>query len=485
MHRNQVKEELMKIVNTMELTITRLARHIRRRRLSPVDLTRSLLSRIEHLDPHLNSFITVTPDLALAQAKRAEKEISRGRYRGPLHGIPVCLKDLFYTAGILTSGGSKILDGFIPGENAPVVDRLFEAGAVLLGKTNLHEFAYGPTSINPHYGAVHNPWSVDRMAGGSSGGSAAAVAAGLAIASLGTDTGGSIRIPAAACGCVGLKPTYGRVPLYGVIPLANSLDHVGPISRSVEDAALMLEAIAGADPRDPHSRGVPGERFTRSIRKGLSGLRIGIPRQYFFDHIHREVRQNVQAAIILLEQEGAEVREVDLKKTGETAALAAKITASEALAYHHRWMKKRRAAYGADVRLRLEEGVGISALEYLLTQDLRRAYTREFETTFGSVDLLAVPTLPVAAPGLEESEVSVGRSRENVRLALLRFTRPGNLTGFPAITVPCGLTSDHLPAGMQLIGRRNEEETVLRAAYGYEQATPWHEMFPPDPPQAI
>ncbi len=472
----------MKIANTVELTITRLARLIRRRRLSPVDLTRSLLARIDQLNPHLNAFITVTSDLALAQAKRAEKEIVRGKYRGVLHGIPICLKDLFYTDGIRTTAGSKILARFVPAENASVVDRLYEAGAILLGKTNLHEFAYGPTSINPHYGPVRNPWSVDRMTGGSSGGSAAAVEAGLALASLGTDTGGSIRIPSAACGCVGLKPTYGRVPLHGVIPLAPSLDHVGPICRCVEDAALVLEAIAGADPRDPFSTGVCGERFTRSIRKGLQGLRIGIPRQYFFDRVQKEVRHGVHAAILLLEQNGAEIREVELKNMGETAVLAGKITGAEALPYHFQWMKKRPTAYGADVRIRLDESAGISALEYLQALHLRRAYAREFEQSLRSVDLLAVPTLPVSAPRLEQTEVPLGRYRENVRLALLRLTRPGNLTGLPALTVPCGLTPEHLPIGMQLIGKSFGEETILRAAYAFEQITPWHEIFPPDPP---
>jgi aspartyl-tRNA(Asn)/glutamyl-tRNA(Gln) amidotransferase subunit A len=250
-------EEIMDFGNNSDLTIVHLARLIRRRALSPVELTRALLDRIDRFGPRLNAFITVTADLAMAQARRAEKEITRGTYRGALHGIPICLKDLFYTCDVRTTAGSKILRNFVPTENAAVVDRLFAAGAILLGKTNLHEFAYGATNINPHFGPVRNSWAAERISGGSSGGSAAAVTSGLAIASLGTDTGGSIRIPAAACGCVGLKPTHGRVSVHGVIPLAPSLDHVGPICRCVEDAAIVLDAIAGEGPLDPQSPG-PG-----------------------------------------------------------------------------------------------------------------------------------------------------------------------------------------------------------------------------------
>ncbi len=471
----------MDIGNDTELTIVRLAPLIRRRRLSPVDLTRALLARVDRLEPRLNSFITVTSDVALAQARRAEKEIAKGGYRGALHGIPICLKDLFYTRGIRTTAGSRILRNFVPTENAAVVDRLFEVGAILLGKTNLHEFAYGATNINPHFGPVHNPWAADRMSGGSSGGSAAAVAAGMAVASLGTDTGGSIRIPAAACGCVGFKPTHGRVPLCGVIPLAPSLDHVGPICRCVEDASLVLEAIAGAEHCDPASFGRVGERFGQDLRKGLRGLRIGVPRQYFFDRLQREVRRNTLDAIAVMEQNGAEVREVDLKGMGETAKLAGQITLAEAVVYHWRWMQKRPADYGPDLRIRLKEGMEISALAYLSAQNSRDAYTQEFDNLLQSVDILAAPTLPVAAPRIEESEVMAGRTKENVRIALLRLTRPGNLTGLPAITLPCGLTKDGLPTGLQLIGRHMDEKTVLRAAYAYEQLTPWHEMFPADP----
>jgi len=465
----------MDIGNNMDLTIARLSGWIRRRKLSPVELTQALLKRIDRIDPRLNCYITVTSELALAQARQAEKEIARGAYRGPLHGIPICLKDLIHTRAVRTTAGSRILRNFFPADNAEVVDRLLAAGAVLLGKTNLHEFAYGATNLNPHYGPVRNPWSGQHMSGGSSGGSAAAVAAGLAIASLGTDTGGSIRIPAAACGCVGLKPTHGRVPLAGVIPLAPSLDHVGPICRSVEDAALVLEAIADRDPGDAAGR------FVSRLRKGLRGLRIGVPRQYFFDHLQPGVRRNALAAIALMEQAGAEVREVNLRLMAATAGLAAQLTVAEALVYHSQWLGKKTAHYGADVQTRLQEGLATSALTYLKAQELRRSYAREFDCVLESVDVIAAPTLPIVAPNITDKEVDAGRRKEDVRSALLRLTRPGNLTGLPAITLPNGFTAGRLPTGLQLIGRRRDERTLLQAAYAYEQLTLWHEMFPPDP----
>ncbi len=470
----------MSFGNNSELTVSHLAPLIRRRELSPVDLTRALLARIDRHESALNSFITVTSAVALAQAKRAEREIAKGQHRGPLHGIPICLKDLFFTRGIRTTAGSKILRHFVPEHNAAVVDRLFNAGAVLLGKTNLHEFAYGATNINPHFGAVHNPWDLKRMSGGSSGGSAAAVVAGLAVASLGTDTGGSIRIPAAACGCVGLKPSHGRVPLWGVIPLAPSLDHVGPICRCVQDAALMLEVVAGSEACDPASLGKPGERFGTDLKKGLKGLRIGLPRQYFFDRLQPEVRRNTLDAVALLEKNGAQIREVNLRHMSQTANLAGQITLAEALVYHWKWVQKRSADYGSDLRIRLKEGMEISAVAYLHAQEARDAYTQEFDNTLQSVDVIAAPTLPVAAPGLAENDVMTGRTRENVRMALLRLTRPGNLTGLPAISLPCGFTRNGLPTGLQLIGRHLDERTLLRVAYAYEQLTSWHTRFPPE-----
>ncbi len=470
----------MKLNNDGKLTIARLAPWLRQRRLSPVELAQEFLRRIGRLDGRLQSYITVTAELALSQARKAEAEIARGRYRGPLHGIPVCLKDLIHTEGIRTTAGSKILANFRPLENAAVVDRLCRAGAVLLGKTNLHEFAFGPTNVNPHFGAVRNPWNAARISGGSSGGSAAAVVAALALAGLGTDTGGSIRIPAAACGCVGLKPTWGRVPLHGIIPLARSLDHVGPLCRCVEDAAIVLGVIAGIDARDASSFGQEGASFLAGMKRGIRGLRLGLPRHYFFDRVQRDVRRNVLAAVEVLRENGAEVREIPLRWLGDTARLAAVITGAEALAYHSEWLRSRPEDYGADVRRRLGEVERVTAVSYLQAREAQQQYAGEFAAVFDKVDCLAVPALPVTATPVAESEVRIGSGFEDVRLALLRLTRPANLAGLPAISVPCGFSRDGLPTGLQIIGRKGDEQTVLRVAYAFERATRWHERFPQD-----
>jgi aspartyl-tRNA(Asn)/glutamyl-tRNA(Gln) amidotransferase subunit A len=464
--------------NDADLTISRLAPLLRRRKLSPVELTRWILDRIERLQPRLNAYITITSDLALRQARQAEKAIARGQYRGPLHGIPISLKDLFYTRGVRTTAGSRILRRFVPSDDAPVVKRLLAAGAVLLGKTNLHEFAYGATNVNLHYGAVRNPWDLCRMSGGSSGGSAASVSAALALASLGTDTGGSIRIPAAACGCVGVKPTHGLVPLSGVIPLAPSLDHAGPLCRCVEDAGLILSCIVGEDQNSPPNPLASRASLVRGLKSGIKGLRIGVPRQYFFDRILDEVSTLVLAAIRLLERLGARIYEVNLEQMRETAALAGIITVAEALVYHRQWLKTRPHDYDPAIRARMEASKDLSAVDYLLAQEKRRSYSAGFERAMSSVDVLAAPALPVFAPRVDAVRVVAGHSREDVRMALLRLTRPANLTGLPSISVPCGFSDEGLPAGLQLIGHRWGEATLMRAAYAYEQATSWHKRFP-------
>jgi aspartyl-tRNA(Asn)/glutamyl-tRNA(Gln) amidotransferase subunit A len=462
----------MEFKNDQNLTIAKIAPLIRKRKVSPLELTDFFLARISRLNPPLNAFITVTADFARKQARQAEREISAGRYRGPLHGIPISLKDLFYTAGIRTTAGSRILRKFIPKGNAFVVDCLFKAGAILLGKTNLHEFAYGVTSINPHFGAVHNPWDLDRIAGGSSGGSAAAVSAGLCLASLGTDTGGSIRIPSSACGIVGLKPTRGLVSLDGVVPLAFSLDHVGPMCRSVQDAGLMLNALTNSTP------GVAIVNHLRDFRDGIRGLRIGLPKQYFFEGMQREVRNKVLEACRVFEKLGAKLQVVDLRGIRDTARLVAEITVAEALSFHWNWIRKRPQDYGADVRERLEKSIDQPTVVYLHAQEKRREVTRIFTEVLEKVDVLVTPTLPVIPPRIAEKELKIGRRKEPVRSILLRFTRPGNLTGLPAISLPCGFTPDRIPIGMQIFGRRFEEATLLRAAQAYEQATPWHEISP-------
>ena len=464
--------------NDGSLTIQALAPLIRRKKISPVELTRFLLARIERYQPILNAYITITAEIALTQARRAEREIVRGDYRGMLHGIPISLKDLFYTRGILTTAGSRVLKDFVPRTNAVAVNRLLDAGCVLLGKTNMHEFAFGTTNVNPHYGPVRNPWDIGRISGGSSGGSAASVVSAQAIAALGTDTGGSIRIPAAACGCVGFKPSRGRVPLDGVIPLSFSLDHAGSLARCVMDAAIVFHAIA--DPADSGDAG----RLALKIRKGIRALRIGVPRQYFFDRVQPEVRRAVLDAADVFKKLGAEVREVDLEDMQETERLAAVITGCEALAFHKKSLEQRPQDYGEDVRVRLRQSMTTTAVEYI--QALREAYVyaKKFEQAMGSVQILLAPSIPMAALEIGQQEIKLGRAREDVRSALLRLTRPGNLAGLPAISIPCGFSSDGLPIGLQLIGYRFGDADLLRAAYAYEQATPWHLQFPPDVPHA-
>ena len=460
--------------NNDSLTITRLAIRIRNRKISPVEITQFCLDRIRALQPKINAFITVTSKTALKQAAQAEKEIMRGGYKGPLHGIPVSLKDLFDTAGIRTTAGSNLRRRYIPKKNAALVHLLLEQGCILLGKTNMHEFAYGPTNRNPHYGDVLNPWNTQRISGGSSGGSAAAVVTGQCIASFGTDTGGSIRIPSAACGCVGFKPTYGSVSMEGVFPLSYSLDHAGPICRSVRDAALLFEAV-----KKPDNSGISHLRSSLSgIRKGVKGLVMGIPRQYFFDHLETDVQKAVHAAIRDFERLGAEIREVDLKSMKETAGIATDITAAEALAVHKTMLERKPEAYGEDVRQRLLGSNRLSAVALVRRQQEARKYREMFDDVLKTVDLLLAPTLPIEAPRFDRKTVRIGKWRDGVRTVLLSLTRPANITGLPAISIPCGFSTEGLPIGLQVIGRRFDEATLLRAAFAYEQATPWHGRFP-------
>jgi aspartyl-tRNA(Asn)/glutamyl-tRNA(Gln) amidotransferase subunit A len=459
-------------------TIEELAPLLRKREISPVELAQRYLLRIERIHPRLDAFLTVTADRALAEARAAERELLRGRYRGPLHGIPIALKDNIWTRGIPTTAGSAILRDFVPGEDATVVRRLRRAGAVLLGKTNLHEFAYGITSENPHFGAVRNPWAGDRIAGGSSGGSAAAVAAGLCVAALGSDTGGSIRVPSALCGVVGLKPTFGRVSVHGVFPLAPSFDHVGPIARSVGDAALLLEAIAGRDPLDPGSVARSHRNFLRSTRR--EKRRLGLPKEYFWEPLDPEVRALAEAALESLERLGAAIEEVSLPSIAEAVEAANLIAAVEAREVHERagTFPARAAEYGEDVRRRLERGGEVRALDYRGALEVLRRSRAEFEAVMARVEAIVTPTTPIPAPPIGSDQIRVGDTEESVRSALLRGNRPANFTGLPAISVPCGFTRAGLPAGLELMGRRFDESTLLGIARQYERHQPWCSRHP-------
>ena len=461
------------------LGIAEAGEQIRRRALSPVELTRAYLDRIQHEDGALRAYIAVLSDPALAAARTAEEEIARGGYRGPLHGIPIALKDLVMTRGIPTTCGSRILKAWVPDADAAVATRLYAAGAILLGKLNMHEFAYGPTGVNPHYGTPKNPWDHARMPGGSSSGSGVAVAAGLTAGALGTDTGGSVRIPASLCGIVGLKPTYGRVSRAGVIPLAWSLDHVGPMTRRVADAALLLQVMAGRDPADPSTADVPVPDYRRALEGGIRGLRLGLPKDLFFERVDPEVRAAVLGAAGSLEALGAFVEKVPLPKIPHAGPASFAIIAAEATAYHEPYLKSRAAEYGADVRARLTSGQFVLATQYLKAQRARQVIRADVDAALRRVDALLFPTTPIPAPPLEAHEVTVDGFTQDVRWWLVRCTRPINVTGHPALSVPCGFTVDGLPIGLQLVGRYFDEATLLRIGHAYEAVSPARDRRPP------
>jgi aspartyl-tRNA(Asn)/glutamyl-tRNA(Gln) amidotransferase subunit A len=454
---------------------TQLVALLARRRIGAVELTRAFLERIERLDGRLNSYITVTADAALREARRLDR--ARGR-RASLHGLPVAVKDLFATKGLRTTAGSKILADWVPSFDATVVERLRAAGAVLLGKLNLHEFAYGSTTKNPHYGPTHNPWDLERVPGGSSGGSGAGVASGLCAAALGTDTGGSIRIPAAACGVVGLKPTYARVSRHGVVPLSWSLDHVGPLTRTVEDAALLLTALAGADARDPTCSKRRVDNYRVALRHAARGLKVGVPREHFFDLLAAPVRAAFDDALATLKRLGIRIQSVSIPSLPQSQAAELAIMMPEASAYHALNLRTRAADYGADVRAALEAGRFVPATTMVAAQRLRARLAEECAQAFERVDALIVPSLPVAAPRISDDIVQVGEVAVDVATALSRNMMPFNLTGLPVVSVPCGRSPEGMPIGVQLAGRPFDEGTVLRIAHDYEQATAWHAQHP-------
>ena len=463
-------------------TITELAAKIQAKEISPVEVTRAQFDRIERLDPSLNAYLTVLSEPAMGEARTAEQEIARGHYRGPLHGVPVAVKDLFETQGVKTTAGSVILKDYVPARDATVLARLRQQGAVVLGKLNLHEFAYGGTGVNPHYGTSKNPWALDRIPGGSSSGSGVAVAAGLAFGALGTDTGGSVRMPASLCGIVGLKPTYGRCSRAGIIPLAWSLDHPGPMVRSVADAALMLNAMAGHDPRDPATvrRAVPD--YTQGLTNDLRGVRIGVPRLVLWEGLDPEVEAVMDGAVQQLTRLGgrlgARLEEVTLPQMRHAVLASSIIIGAEGAAYHYEWLRTAAEQYGEDVRLRLKQGALLPAAAYFKAQRLREAIRRELDAALTHVDVLLTPTLPIATPTIERCTVTPGMPLPPELLHIPRLTRPFNLTGHPVISVPCGFTQSGMPVGMQIIGRAFDEVTVLRVAQAYEQATPWHRQHP-------
>ncbi len=446
---------------------------IRERKLSPLDLTDACLARIEALEGDLNAFITVTADEARKSARELGEEIAAGRNRGPLHGIPVGLKDIFDVAGVRTTAASPILADSVAAADSGVTQRLKDTGVVLLGKLNLHQFAFGATGRSSHFGPARNPWDTERITGGSSSGSGAAVAAGECFMAMGTDTGGSIRIPASLCGVTGLKPTFGRVTRAGLMPLSWSLDHAGPLTRSAEDAAIVLQVIAGQDPADVSSSTEPVPDYSAHLGDGVKGLRIGVPDNFFFDALAPEVEAGVREAIGVLEGLGARVQPLQLPLMNQIATAVNAIQLPEALAYHQKWMAERPDDYADDVRYRLELAAMMPAVSYVQAQRLReKAVSAWRDEVFSQVDVVAAGSTQTAAFKLDGSDLSV-------TLSLIRLTNPLNLLGVPTLSVPCGFTPEALPFGLQLIGRWWDEATVLRAGHAYQQATDWHTRRPP------
>jgi aspartyl-tRNA(Asn)/glutamyl-tRNA(Gln) amidotransferase subunit A len=449
-------------------SISEVSGRLRLGDVSPVEITRRCLDRIEKRNPALNAFITVMTESALAEARRAEAEILRGKWRGALHGVPVALKDLIDTAGVRTTAASALYKDRVPDCDAEVVRRLRLAGAVIIGKNNLHEFAYGGSSLVSYFGDVHNPWDVTRIAGGSSGGSAAAVVAGMAYAAIGTDTAGSIREPAALCGCVGLKPTYGRVGSRGVIPLSSSLDHVGPIAATVEDAASVLQAIAGYDSADITSADVPVVDYVSALREGAKSVRVGVVREYFFDELDAEVAAAVEQALRVMASLGAEVKEVRVDVPSDRT-----LQAAESYAYHAENVGRSPELYQAETVRRIRTGERVSAAEYIRCRRELEEARRNIGAFFAQVDVLVTPTMPMAAPAIADLRKDPDALRP-AELRLLRNTRPFNVWGLPAISVPCGFTESGLPVGLQIAGAHWREDLVLRVAWAYERATAWH-----------
>jgi aspartyl-tRNA(Asn)/glutamyl-tRNA(Gln) amidotransferase subunit A len=447
-----------------QLTISEAAGSFASRELSPVELTRAYLDRIDRLNSRLNSYITITADAALESARKAEMEIRAGQSRGLLHGMPMALKDLYETAGVRTTHGSTFYADYIPDTDAVVVAKLKAAGMVLLGKTNMHEIALGVTNVNPHYGASRNPWNVDRITGGSSGGSAGAVSAGMCMAALGSDTGGSIRIPASLCGVVGLKPTYGRISLRGAIPLSWNMDHAGPMARCVRDAAILLAALAGYDPEDPGSIDAPVDDYLARLDAGVQGWRIALAADEFFSKVDPQVSSALQEAVRVFRGLGTRVEPVEFPEGYNAAAFNVAMVTSDAAAFHRERLENHPEGFGEDVLQRLTGGAKRTSSEYAQARREQSRLRRVYERFFEGYDILLTPATPVTAPPIEGPDAV-----EQARL-LTRFTAPFNLTGLPAISIPCGPTSEGLPVGLQLVAGPWAEAALLRAAQAFEGA---------------
>jgi len=465
--------------DVLELSLSEAARLVSTKEVSPVELVDACLGRIDSVNDKLAAYIEVYRDGARQVAKAAETMISAGHRLGPLHGVPIALKDNIGLAGLVTTAGSKILEDWRPDVDATVAERLKGSGAIIIGKTNMHEFAWGGTSANPHYGFVRNPWNTDRFPAGSSGGSGAAVAARTCYGALGTDTGGSIRLPSAINGIVGIRPTIGRVSNAGIVPLAWSMDTVGPMARTVEDCALMFNVIAGYDPRDLSSTTIPTVNYTADLNHGVQGLRIGIVSDYFFHHLQAPVHDAVKAALDTLVELGASVIDVAIENIHGNISAQLTVESCEPSTYHQQWLRERPQDYGDDVRLLLEIGELHLATHYLQAQRYRSLLRAEFMDAFKSVDVFICPTLPFTATRIGETLVEIENGiEEDMLAAIMQFTGVPSLTGLPSLNVPCGFDPDGLPIGMQVIGRPFDETTLFRVGSAFQQATDFHHRSP-------
>ena len=456
----------------ISLGISQLAGRLEKGDISPVEIIEYCIDRINKINTKLNAFVTISAEAARRAAKTAEEEIRAGKYRGPLHGIPIGVKDIIDTSGIRTTYGSAIFRNNVPQRDATIVSRLNQAGAIILGKTNTAEFALGVTTNNLHYGTTRNPWATDRIPGGSSGGSAAAVAASLCAAALGTDTGGSIRIPSAFCGVVGLKPTYGRVSTAGVYPLAIGMDHVGSITSSVTDAAIMLQTLAGFDENDPRSLMTPVPDFSREIGNSIDGARIATSPDLIPEFMDPQVEAAYKDAVSRIEHLGGEIVERSLNTTALIEPTATKLLLAEAAAQHAELLKEHSDKYGANVIDRFRTGQKVTASEYIAALRDREVIRREIEILFQSADFLVTPSVQISAPRIGEEEVTVGSKRMDIRSCCVRFTMLGNITGIPAIALPYGYSVEGLPLSIQLMAPRLCDAKLLKLAYALEKATP-------------
>jgi len=455
------------------LSLADASARLRDRKVSSVELTRACLARIERYNPRLNAFITVTAEQALRNAKAADTEIAQKRWRGPLHGMPIALKDLIDTAGVKTTAGSAVFADRVPRQDAEVVRRLEEAGAVMLGKLNMHEFAYGDSSTQSHFGPVRNPWNLDRVAGGSSGGSASAIAAGLCYAALGSDTGGSIRQPAAYCGIVGLKPTYGLVSTRGVVPLSWSLDHIGPMCRTVIDAALTLQPIAGYDANDTNSLAASPPDYAAALRARPTMLRLGIPRAVFYENLDPEIERATNDALRVLRGMSASVQDVQLPPYKTLP-----IVGAEAYAYHAPYFTKTPDRYQPMTRRRLEAGSKVTATAYIEARRELDRLRRDILGVFKTVDLLVTPTTPILPATVQAALSDPGTPPAGGVAPSLRNTQPFDIYGLPCVSLPCGFSTSGLPIGLSISGPPLSEAAVLALAHAYEQATEWHRRRP-------